>query len=46
MKNINIELDFLNNYKDIMTLKEVQKALRIGKSSAYKLLQTRSNFSF
>ena len=36
----------LENYKDIMTIADLQKALRIGKSKSYELIREREIESF
>ena len=36
----------LNNTKDILTLKELQKLLRIGKNTALRLVQSGENEAF
>ena len=43
MNQLNIkEIELLQNYDDILTFKEYQRVLKIGRNKAYQLLQNKS----
>lgn len=43
MNQLNIkEIELLQNYDDILTFKEYQRVLKIGRNKAYQLLKNKS----
>ena len=43
MNQLNIKkIELLQNYDDILTFKEYQRVLKIGRNKAYQLLQNKS----